>query len=187
MLDSKNQAGFTLAEAIVAISILAILASFAAPNWNSFVDRSRQQAIIENLHSLFAYARWTAASNRTLITVCPLSDQNVCLDQWNKPISVFIDSDNDKRPPASGEILRRFDLELSSFNLRSRTGGRGYFQFDTKGMSPGSMGSLLLCPREPKLGTMSYMPINIAGRFRVEFDRDADGIIRLPWGGIVSC
>lgn len=181
-----RQAGFTLAELVISIAILAILTSFAAQSWSSFADRSRQRAILEHFHTLFAYARWSAASERSLVTVCPLSAQNRCEDKWHHAISVFRDADNDKRPD-NDEILRRFDADLGLFSLRSRTAGRGYFQFDEEGMSHGAMGSLVLCPPPSGSGTMTYMPMNIAGRFRVEYDNDDDRMMQLPWGTKISC
>jgi type IV fimbrial biogenesis protein FimT len=54
-------------------------------------------------------------------------------------------------------------------------------------MAHGAMGSLMLCPPSPVSGNMSYMAINIAGRFRVERDKDADGQITLPWGTKIHC
>lgn len=186
MPTQPHQAGFTLLELIVTIIILAIVAGFTSQNWGSWISKTRHRAILENYYSLFAYARWTAASNNTLVTVCPLAPNSHCTDDWQQPVTVFLDSNNDKAPDG-GEILRQLEVDLGTYTLRSRTAGRGYFQFNDRGMTHGAMGSLVLCPGDPAEGTMSYMPVNIAGRFRAEHDEDADGSIRLPWGATISC
>ncbi|WP_336368332.1 GspH/FimT family pseudopilin [Marinobacter sp. C2H3] len=185
MLSTRRHAGFTLIELVVMLAILAITAAFASNSWGRFIERSTQRTVINDLHTVFAYARWSAASRRSLITVCPLSTNNTCVDDWNRPISVFVDENRDKQPDQSP--LRTFAPELGAFKLHSRTAGRGYFRFDERGMISGSMGSLVLCPANFMHSTMSYMPINIVGRFRVEQDDDGDGMISLSWGGKVTC
>ncbi|SNC76526.1 type IV fimbrial biogenesis protein FimT [Marinobacter sp. es.048] len=186
MPTTKSLAGFTLIELVITLLILAIAIGFTTHSWSWWASKSRHRAILENYHGLFAYARWTAASQDTLITICPLSAKNICIDDWTQPVSVFLDSDNNKTPDA-GSVLRLFRPNLGTYSLRSRTAGRGYFQFNSKGMTHGAMGSLVLCPGNPSEGTMSYMPVNIAGRFRAEHDRDRDGNIKLPWGDKISC
>jgi type IV fimbrial biogenesis protein FimT len=120
------------------------------------------------------------------VTVCPLSAQNQCTDDWQQTISIFLDTDNNKQPD-NGNVIRILKLDKPGFSLRSRTAGRGYFQFDTRGMTHGAMGSLVLCPRRIPSGAMTYMAVNIAGRFRAVSDRDGDGKITLPWGADILC
>lgn len=182
----KRVAGYTLPELVITVSILAIATSFATQSWSSFVSNSRHRAILENYHTLFAFARWTAASKKTIVTACPLSPARRCVDDWALPISIFIDENKD-RTPDNDVVLRQVEVDLTSFTLHSRTAGRGYFRFNEKGMSEGAMGSLVLCPDDTSQGTMTYMPVNIAGRFRVEYDHDHDGKIRLAWGATLSC
>ena len=186
MPRQKHQAGFSLLELVITIVILSIAAGFTSQAWGWWVNKTRHRAILENYYTLFAFARWSAASHRSLVTVCPLSDKNRCVDDWQQPVSVFLDSDNDKTPDGD-QVLRQLTADLGNYTLKSRTAGRGYFQFNSKGMTHGAMGSLVLCPLDPKKGVMSYMPVNIAGRFRVEHDEDGDGIIRLAWGSKLNC
>lgn len=185
MPPHMRQAGFSLLELAITIVILAIATSFSSQAWSWWVSKTRNRVILEDYHSLFAYARWSAVSHRSLVTVCPLSN-NRCIDDWQRPISIFLDSNNDKAPDG-GNVLKQLNIELGTYTVKSRTAGRGYFQFNSKGMTHGAMGSLVLCPSNTDSGTMAYMPVNIAGRFRAELDRDADGEIKLPWGTTVSC
>lgn len=186
MRTATTSAGFTLLELLVTITILSVLLGFANYSWNAWADRGRLRASLENYHSLFAYARWAAASHRQLVTVCPLSADNQCTDDWQRPISVFIDHNNDKQPDEN-RILRQLTPGSESFDIRSRTGGRGYFQFNSEGMIHGATGSLVLCPGRRTTATMVYMALNKGGRFRVQYDEDGDNKIRLNWGATITC
>lgn len=186
MYIAKSPAGFTLPELVVTVAVLAIATGFAAQSFGKWVEQSKHRALIEHYHSIFAFARWSAASQRQLVTVCPLSSENVCVDDWQKAVSVFTDTDNNKRPDGASSI-RHFPSNPGGFSVHSRTAGRGYFQFNPKGMTHGAMGSLVLCPSASDSGNMSYMAVNIAGRFRVEHDKDADGMIKLSWGKKIFC
>lgn len=186
LLSKKRNTGFTLLELVLVLSILAIASGFAVPNFANWSDRSKQKTIVNEIHTAFSLARWTAATHRSNVTLCPLSSANECIDDWHREISVFLDANNDKRPD-SGEILRVVSPRIDGFTLFSRTAGRGYFQFDDRGMNHGALGSLVLCPENVESGAMTYMAVNMGGRFRSETDKDADGSIRLPWGTIVKC
>ncbi|WP_417539922.1 GspH/FimT family pseudopilin [Marinobacter sp.] len=188
MSISKNRLGngFSLLEVLLCIALLAIVASLSAPNLAGLILDSRKRVIFNELHGFLAFGRWTAVSKQSLVTICPLSTSGVCVDDWNRPISAFIDADKDRRPD-DGILLKQLTLDLKGFTLTSRTAGRGYFRFNSEGAAHGSMGSLLLCPHNQRLETMAYMPVNLAGRFRVEDDRDHDGIIRTASGTKISC
>ncbi|NMT65521.1 GspH/FimT family pseudopilin [Marinobacter orientalis] len=186
MQIQQRFAGFTLPELVVTIAILGIVSSLAAQGWSSASEHSRHRTILETYHSFFAFARWTAVSKRSLVTICPLSEENKCVDEWERPVSVFVDANNDKQPD-NGEVLKKMQPVRHPFTMRSRTAGRGYFQLNEEGFAYGSPGSLVLCPANPTTGTMTYMAVNMTGRFRVQSDEDGDGIIQLRWGARITC
>jgi len=178
--------GLTLIEVILTVALLSILASFATTSWTQLVSSTRHTEMVNATHRMFAAARSHAVHRKTLTTICPLSASGQCVDDWSQPISIFPDSDNDKRPDGS-RIHRTFSLSATKSILISRTAGRGYFQFAADGMSHGTMGSLIACSVGGDRVRMSYLALNIGGRLRTLNDEDQDGIITLPWGTTVSC
>ncbi|PCM42865.1 GspH/FimT family pseudopilin [Marinobacter sp. ANT_B65] len=187
MQTPKLSQGFTLTELAVTLLLIGLLAGLAGNSWTSLVSSTRHVSAINETHRVFAFARSYAINKRVLTTICPLSSSMTCTDDWNKPVSVFPDEDNDKRPDG-GKIHRISHLANSNLDFYSRTAGRGYFQFSPDGMSHGTMGSLIICSRSSKDPVeISYLALNIGGRLRHLRDDNGDGVIKLPWGVSLTC
>ncbi|WP_404368390.1 GspH/FimT family protein [Marinobacter sp.] len=187
MFNRDRNRGLSLVELVATVALLALLATFAIPGVGAWANAERHQALINSYNGLFSYARWMAASNRHRVTVCPLSPAGECVDDWDLPVHVFPDRDSNQKPDA-GMIWRTLESPPSGFSTRSRTAGRGYFRFSAQGISHGSMGSLVVCSSAtaPR-AKMSYLAINMGGRFRALHDKDGDRRIKLPWGAVIKC
>lgn len=183
---SKNQ-GLSLIELTIITALLAIIAGFASASLGSLVNTSRHIAIVNETQRMFSLARSYAVSRGTLTTICPLSSEQKCSDNWNAPISIFPDANNDKQPD-NAVIYREVSLAIKGTTLYSRTAGRGYFQLAPDGMSHGTIGSIVACSsiKQSKF-EMTYMALNMGGRLRILRDDDKDGVITLPWGTTTSC
>jgi type IV fimbrial biogenesis protein FimU len=66
----KGSRGFSLIELMIVVVLLAIFASFAIPNFVSFINNSKVQTASNELAALLQYARSTAVQNNTTHTVC---------------------------------------------------------------------------------------------------------------------
>ena len=187
MHSPKLSQGFTLIELIVTLALIGLLAGLASNSWTSLISSTRHTGVINDTHRMFALARSYSVTQRVLTTICPLSASLTCTDNWNNPVSVFPDRDNDKRPDGA-RIHKVFDLAKGHSKLYSRTAGRGYFQLSPNGMSHGTMGSLVVCSLSGgDSAEISYLALNIGGRLRHLRDDNGDRVIKLPWGVSLTC
>ncbi|WP_420993330.1 GspH/FimT family pseudopilin [Cupriavidus sp. 30B13] len=101
--------GFTLIELMVALSVLAILAAAAIPNFSSFLHRSRITSESSRLVSDIETARSEAARRNATVTICPTMDGASCTDDWSRRRVIFVDADNDGQIGAGEEVIRNSD------------------------------------------------------------------------------
>ena len=183
----QSPRGFTLVELLFSLALTAILAGAASASWTHLITSNHHSETVNKAQRAFALARSFAVHQKTLTTICPLSQTLECVDDWNRKISIFPDADNNRQPD-NGRIHRTFTLSKSRTELYSRTAGRGYFQLSSEGMSHGTLGSLVACsPIDSAKIKMTYVALNISGRVRTLQDDDQDGRIRLPWGTQITC
>lgn len=68
--SSKRVGAYTIIELMLAISLLAIVASLAAPSFNDFITKQRLRTNLQNVSSLFNNARNLAVSELRDVWVC---------------------------------------------------------------------------------------------------------------------
>ncbi|WP_280553739.1 GspH/FimT family pseudopilin [Halomonas sp. 25-S5] len=104
-LSSSRQHGLTLIELIVAIAVLAIIATVGIPNFQQFTARNEVAAEVLRLTTALNLARNVAITRRTTITVCPSTDQLTCNNSdWSLPL-VIIEGRADGGT-VDGDVLR---------------------------------------------------------------------------------
>jgi type IV fimbrial biogenesis protein FimT len=154
----NRRKGFTLMELMVSISVVMILASIGVPALASFIIEVRVDNEISLICRLLYITRNAALNENKTVTLCPLSNQNVCVNQWNSTLSVFIDSNNNKvyepttgeriikvKPPIfTGDILKygnsRNGLTYSATGHLSGWGQNATFKYCPKGYDEKSRG-----------------------------------------------
>jgi type IV fimbrial biogenesis protein FimT len=174
-------AGATLVELLTTLTIVAILATVAAPSLQTFQLNNRRAAVVNGfLHSLFL-ARSEAIKRAQTVTVCRSSDGRNCdprAGDWTAGWIVFVNRDRDDPPERDvGEALL---LSSDGWPEGSITSNRRAYSFrpTTQGVVNGT---IIFCDTRGSSYARAII-ISHTGRPRVA-QRDAAGKpLRCPSG-----
>lgn len=154
----REAAGFTLVELLVAVAIMAIIASIALPSFGNMLRRSRLTASANELVAALQTARMEAVRRNARITVCPSTTGSACAGANWARVAVL-----DER---AAEALRDVSLaaSLQATGNAAVLANASKIQFDPSGFaSVGTgvrAGTVTLCM--PKLpATSNAMRVNV--------------------------
>lgn len=99
----KSNSGLTLIETLIAVAMLAILASIAAPILPTIGRSARVDGVASELAEVFKLAR-TEASRRSVPVYLSSSDQDDSVDSWSA--GWFLWADQDKNTSLTGADAR---------------------------------------------------------------------------------
>ena len=123
-----KRAGFTLVEMMIALVVLGVLATMAAPSMQTFIKEQRISGQANDLIGDLSIARSEAIRRAATVIVCKSTNPNnanpTCNTvgtNWATGRVIFVDSDNDGAID-SGEVLRRSESLDGTGNTLISTG-----------------------------------------------------------------
>ncbi|MFW5450460.1 MAG: GspH/FimT family pseudopilin [Methylophagaceae bacterium] len=184
-----NNKGLTLIELMVVIAIIGILASLAAPSFNTIL---RQQKVIGEakvLFSLVYLARSEAIKRNGIVAICKSNDADQCGGSWSDGWIIFSDSvgnSNGSRDVgetliSSGSIRDDYQLSWGAF------GSNNYIRFTSQGLTKSQNGTFKLCPDDGDIRFARAVVISKTARVRLTKDSDGDGIYEDDTGNNLTC
>ena len=181
-----RQRGITLFELMVTVAILGILTAVALPNFGSFTAKLRVDSEISELHRLLLVARNNAINLGQNVTVCPLSASASCNGDWQGQVSVFTDSNNNKKYEASlNEQLIKVKAAVSSGDLLQYP--RDGLTYTPAGRTTGlASGTFDYCPHGYDDLSRGIVVAN-SGRAYISSDIDDDGKDESRSGSEITC
>jgi prepilin-type N-terminal cleavage/methylation domain-containing protein len=184
---SFTSGGFTLVELLITIAIAATLMAIAIPNFNSFLVSTRVDNEISQLQRLLLSARNTAINAEQTVTICPLNASNICDNNWDNAVSVFIDIDGDKvYEPANDERLISVKAAIAS-NDKLQYGQNSIIYTPTGSISGGvSATPFKYCPKD-YADKSRGITVSASGRSYVTSDTDNDSIDEDRNGYEITC
>jgi type IV fimbrial biogenesis protein FimT len=92
-----NSSGVTLIEVMSTVSIISILAALILPNMDDFIVRIRVDSEISTINRLLLITRNAAINSQSNAVLCPLNENGQCSTEWHNKLSVFVDSNNNRK------------------------------------------------------------------------------------------
>ncbi|SEM20888.1 GspH/FimT family pseudopilin [Halomonas daqiaonensis] len=166
---SARQYGLTLIELIVAIAVLAIMATVGIPGFQQFTARNEVAAEVMRIKTALALARNTAVTRRRTISVCPrpTPDSLVCnFTDWTHSL-VVVDGQVASGDLTDGTLLK----VLEGSGGPTVTFNRSYpVRYQALGWAREHNGTFEICGRDGK-----GVKVIVSNMGRVRIGGEADG------------
>ncbi|HTN32847.1 MAG TPA: GspH/FimT family pseudopilin [Marinobacter sp.] len=185
----QTQRGFTLLELLIVIAILAIVTTMGTNGLQWLSERTQASATHSNIGHIFALARYTAVTKQSIVTICPLDKNNICVSDWALPTAVFLDPDSKLALTADNQLIRAMVLAKAGYITPSNTssGPRRYFQYRPDGWVRGTIGNLTWCPQSRNPEMAIHVRVNFGGRLTWSKDNNHNNIVEGADGTDISC
>ena len=134
-----KQQGFTLIELMIVMSLVFTIGHFATETLNS----TKHWLEPKRLFSAIQAVRNLAVSNRQFAVLCPSPDSYNCTTDWQLPLIMFIDLNDNKLRDINEQIIQT----ITPYNGvdRSITYPRTQIRFNPEGEINGYTGTLRYC------------------------------------------
>lgn len=185
---NPKAAGLSLIEILVSVTILALLASSAMPDFSVWRERKEVDGLMRELIGAIDMARAHAVAESVMVTFCRSNDGLSCQGKWSEGSILFTDFNADRAMNGNDRLLFRLEpmkpagtLEFKSFQNRQ------FLQMTSRGFANYQNGNFTFCPASKDSRMARQLIISLTGRTRFARDTDGDGIAEDSQGKPLYC
>lgn len=185
----QGEAGFTLLELIICITLMVVVATAVVPAGRVLIQSGNARAVSQQLFRAIQFTRTEAIRRGQSVVLCPYDeDSGACLADWQREWVLFVDSTGTGNPESPDAIVRTFPA-IPAGQLTSAPKTLKRIRFNSLGFSPGIMGNLTYCPggTDSDPSAIRRLILTMSGRIRWAQDKDGDGVIDTSSGKPVTC
>jgi type IV fimbrial biogenesis protein FimT len=185
----RSLKGFTLIELLITMSVIAIVASLSATSFIGLVEKMTASATRSNIERTFSLGRFTAVTEQTIVTICPLDNANRCSSDYSRPTAIFRDPANSLELSDTSQLVKSVTLAAGGTLIPSNTphGPRTNFQYRPDGSIRGTLGNFTWCPASGDAKSALHVRINFGGRLIWSRDTNGNQVVETSQGEDVSC
>lgn len=172
------QAGQTLLELIITLTITATLASLALPSFAAIYRTQQSLTAIESIITAYQQARTGAIMMNKPVTFCARKSEKICGSDWSQGALVFIDNNTDNIIDDGERVFAELPAFPSGSSISIGTfGNRKYLRFSPNGFLENySAGNIVYCPPNARAQDARNLIFTRMGRPRLGTDSNGDGI-----------
>ena len=166
--------GWTLIEALVVLSIMAVLAALGFPSFFGVIQQTRLTAATHELLSTLSLARSEAIKRNARTVLCVAAGENACASagQWNQGWLLFEDINSNGAVDTAENIIRYQPALHAQLVIKGNAPVAKYVSFLGTGRShmlSGAMqaGTISICHRASTPVEGRTIVLNVVGRPRV--------------------
>ena len=165
--EAKAMRGFTLVELMMALAIVAVLATVALPAFGNLLGRTRQQVAVGDLLASLNQARGAAVSRGQHVIACPSIDHLTCLHttQWHTGWLLFADLDHDGQRSDDEPVIGGSQALQDGIGILG-TVGRPRIDYQADGSASGTNITLTVCDRAAGAAQARTLVVSPSGRIR---------------------
>lgn len=159
VITNRSMAGFTLYELMVTLAVASVIASFAVPGFQSFVQNNRSATHTNDMVTALNLGRSEATRRGVAVELCSSSDAATCNgnNDWSNGWIVRT---------LTGEVIRSWPALSGGPGILTANVNR--FQFQARGMlGPGAAPQLAMALPHSTGTQCRNIAVNVAGRIAV--------------------
>lgn len=165
----RKSNGFTLIEMMIVIAIIALIAGYGVPQFNSMMQNGRLSTQVNELQGLMQLARSEAVTNRVVTRICGSTDKATCnTNNWEGGAILFRDRDNNGSASAT-ELVRVMPAVTNGNTIRGVAGAISFLADGTLASSA----MLRICDTRGA-DSSRQVRINTAGQSRINKGNPGD-------------
>lgn len=166
--EAKAMRGITLVELMMALAIVAVLATVALPAFGNLLGRTRQQVAMSDLQASLNLARITAINRSQHVIACPSIDRLTCLHttQWHHGWLLFADLDHDGQRSDDEPVIGEGQARAEGIGILG-TVGRPRIDYQSDGSASGTNITLTVCDRAAGPARVRTLVVSPSGRIRL--------------------
>ena len=175
-----KQAGMSLIELMVTLTVLAIGLAAAVPSFQGTMKRNNIDNALKEFSSAIKFTRSEAITQNSSVSICASSNQDTCTGDWQDGWIIFTDVDSAGTfTPSTDTLLRVHEALKTGYELDFDDATPNSVTFLSRGFTDDQMGTFRMCaPNDDDNVFTRGIILQRTGSLRFAIDGDDDDGIR---------